>query len=349
MPYSLLQQDAQQLTKELFSPQLPQVERLLKVFDNGGINKRQLCMPALWHKTKHSFAQRNELYIELATKYSAEVIEDCLCNSEYLSRKIEPEEIDALIFISNTGIATPSIDAKLTNILPFSKTVKRLPLWGLGCAGGAAGISRALDYCRAYPKAKVLVVCVELCSLTFQTDDVRKSNIVGASLFADGAAAVLVCGEEANVEVTCHVPYLIASKSQLLPDSEQVMGWDVQNSGLHVIFQRSIPSIITNWLHGVVHEFLDEHYMTLRDVPYFVAHPGGKKVLEAYENSLSLSTEQTAIARSILQQYGNMSSPTVLYVLEQYMLQNKTSQQYGLLIALGPGFCSEAVIMKWGA
>ncbi|WP_042471740.1 type III polyketide synthase [Bacillus ndiopicus] len=347
-PHTLTQQNAQQLTKELFQQHMPRLERLLKVFHNGGIETRQLCVPAEWHRTQRSFAERNQLYMELATQYSVEVIQQCLSNEHFLTSPVTPSSIDAIIFVSTTGLATPSIDARVMNILPFSDRLRRMPLWGLGCAGGAAGISRAFDYCKAYPTAKVLVVCVELCSLTFQTEDIRKSNIVGASLFADGAAAVLICGDEADVELRCAVPHIIHSASKLLPNSEQVMGWDVQNSGLHVIFQKSIPAIINSWLRPFITEFLEEQYLTERDVAYFIAHPGGKKVLEAYEQALFLTTEQTAVARAILQQFGNMSSPTVLYVLEQFMLQNKESYKFGLLVALGPGFCGEAVLVEWG-
>ncbi|MEC1179427.1 3-oxoacyl-[acyl-carrier-protein] synthase III C-terminal domain-containing protein [Metasolibacillus meyeri] len=348
-PYTLTQQDAQQLTKELFQQQMPRLERLLKVFDNGGIATRQLCVSPEWHRTPHSFAERNQLYVELATQYSIEVIQQCLKNQEFLVSPIAPSDIDAIIFVSTTGLATPSVDARVMNNLPFSDRLRRIPLWGLGCAGGAAGISRAFDFCQAYPTAKVLVVCVELCSLTFQTEDVRKSNIVGASLFADGAAAVLICGDKANIELQCNMPYIIHSASKLLPNSEQVMGWDVQNSGLHVIFQKSIPAIIHSWLPSFITEFLEEQYLTERDVAHFIAHPGGKKVLEAYQQALCLTNEQTTIAQKVLQQYGNMSSPTVLYVLEQFMLQNKESNEFGMLVALGPGFCGEAVLVKWGA
>lgn len=349
MAHTLTQQHAQQLTKDLFHKQMPRLERLLQVFDNGGIETRQLCVPAEWHRIPHTFAERNQLYVELATQYSVEVIQQCLTNTDFLASPIDPIDIDAIIFVSTTGLATPSIDARVMNILPFSDRVKRTPLWGLGCAGGAAGISRAFDFCQAYPTAKVLVVCVELCSLTFQTEDVRKSNIVGASLFADGVAAVLICGDRANVELQGAVPHILHSASKLLPNSENVMGWDIQNSGLHVIFQKSIPAIIDSWLHPFITAFLEEQYLTARDISYFIAHPGGKKVLEAYEKALMLTTEHTAIARTILQQYGNMSSPTVLYVLEQFMLQNRASDAFGLLVALGPGFCGEAVLVKWGA
>lgn len=347
-PHTLEQSNIEALTKELFQDKVPQLERLLRVFENGDIQTRSFCVPLEWHKKEHTFEERNNLYIELATHYSVEVIKACLKNDAFLENPVSTEEIDQIIFVSSTGISTPSIDARVMNQLPFSDRMKRLPIWGLGCAGGAAGVSRAFDYCKAHPTAKVLVVCVELCSLTFQPNDYTKSNLVGASLFADGAAAILVCGEDADVPTKKAVPYVVDTASKWMPDSEGVMGWDIKNNGLHVVFSKSIPTIITRWLGPFIDEFLQEQYVQKSDLVNFVAHPGGKKVLEAYEETLELTKHQTAFSRDVLKANGNMSSPTVLYVLEQYMLQENTVGNHGLLIALGPGFCGEAALLKWG-
>ncbi|MFJ8066141.1 type III polyketide synthase [Psychrobacillus sp. NPDC096426] len=347
-PYTLNQTNIEQLTKELFKDKIAQLDRLLKVFENGDIVTRNFCVPLEWHQTNHTFEERNNIYIELATKYSVEVIQACLQNTHFLQRTVHPEEIDAIIFVSTTGISTPSIDARVMNQLPFSDRMKRIPLWGLGCAGGAAGVSRAFDYCKAHPTEKVLVVCVELCSLTFQPNDFSKSNLVGASLFADGAACILVCGNEATVSTKRSVPHIMNTASKWMPDSENVMGWDIKNSGLHVVFSKSIPSIISNWLGPFIDEFFTEQQMTKEQLAHFIAHPGGKKVLEAYEETLYLTQEQTSISREVLRNHGNMSSPTVLYVLEQFMQQENKKGDIGLLVALGPGFCGEAVLLNWG-
>ena len=347
-PYSLDQKNIEQLTKELFQDKIPQLDRLLKVFENGDIETRYFCVPLEWHQTNHSFEERNNLYIELATKYSVEVIQACLQNTIFLEQTIDPNEIDAIIFVSSSGISTPSIDARVMNHLPFSDRMKRIPLWGLGCAGGAAGISRAFDYCKAHPSAKVLVVCVELCSLTFQPNDYSKSNLIGASLFADGAACVLVAGDEAKISYKKPVPHIVNTASKWMPNSEDVMGWDVKNNGLHVVFSQSIPAIISTWLGPFIDEFLTEQHITQKQLVNFVAHPGGKKVLEAYEKTLNIDFQQTQISRDVLKQHGNMSSPTVLYVLEQFMLKETNAMDYGLLVALGPGFCGEALLLQWG-
>lgn len=347
-PYTLNQTNIEQLTKELFKDKIAQLDRLLKVFENGDIETRNFCVPLEWHQTNHTFEERNDIYIELATKYSGEVIQTCLQNTTFLQQTIDSKEIEAIIFVSTTGISTPSIDARVMNQLPFSDRMKRIPLWGLGCAGGAAGVSRAFDYCKAHPKEKVLVVCVELCSLTFQPNDFSKSNLIGASLFADGAACVLVCGDEANVSTKRPVPHIINTASKWMPDSENVMGWDIKNSGLHVVFSKSIPSIISSWLGPFIDEFFMEQQITKEQLNHFVAHPGGKKVLEAYEETLQLPEGKTSISREVLKNHGNMSSPTVLYVLEQFMEQENRKEDIGLLVALGPGFCGEAVLLNWG-
>ncbi len=346
-PYTLQQTNAEELTKELFHAKIPKLERYLKVFENGGIATRHFCVPPEWHRTDHSFEERNNLYIELATQYSVDVIQACLQNEAFLQSPISPKDIDAIIFVSSTGISTPSIDARVMNKLPFSDRLKRIPLWGLGCAGGAAGVSRAYDFCRAHPEAKVLVVCVELCSLTFQPNDFSKSNLIGASLFADGAACILVCGDEVNIAVKKSVPAIIGTGSKWMPDSESVMGWNIKNNGLHVVFQKSIPAIITNWLGPFIEQFLLEHELYSEQLNHFIAHPGGKKVLKAYEDTLYLASKKTDISREILKFHGNMSSPTVLYVLEQFMLNEGQVEDTGLLVALGPGFCAEAVLLKW--
>lgn len=346
-PFSLEQSNIRQLTKEIFQQEMPKIDRLLTVFNNGEIKTRNFCVPSEWYREEHTFEERNERYVELAVAYSVEVIQKCLTNQTFLQTSIATEDIDALIFVSSTGISTPSIDARVMNILPFSDEVVRIPIWGLGCAGGAAGVSRAYDYCKAYPKAKVLVVCIELCSLTFQKDDYTKSNIVGTSLFADGAACVLICGDQVEVQQDRPMPSIIGRKSKWMPNSEDVMGWQVKKGGLHVVFAKSIPTIISTWLGPFIRQFLRQQDIQPGHIDYFIAHPGGKKVLLAYEEALQLNQSHTAISREILKDHGNMSSPTVLYVLEQFMLKETAVSTLGLLVALGPGFSGEAVLLEW--
>lgn len=341
------QQDAMHIVRSLFSDSFRDIDRLLPVFQNGGIENRQLCMPLEWYSTAHDFKTANDLYIEHAAALSKQAIENCLAGGGTLERAVSTEEIDALIFVSSSGIAAPSIDARLMNMLPFRQDLVRIPIWGLGCAGGAAGLSRAFDYCKAHPAANVLVAAVELCSLTFQRGDTSKSNLIGTSLFADGAACALVTGSRSEISCTQPMPEIKAAASRFMPRSENIMGWDVENDGLHVVFSRSIPAVVTEWLAPFVHQFIGEQRVQMDEITNFIAHPGGKKVLEAYEQALGLTTEQTAAAREVLRKHGNMSSPTILYVLKSFIEQSRTAGEYGLLAALGPGFSGELLLAEW--
>jgi alkylresorcinol/alkylpyrone synthase len=232
------------------------------------------------------------------------------------------------------------------NMLPFSPHTKRIPIWGLGCAGGAAGLARAYEYCLAFPNAKVLVLAVEFCSLTFQPEDRSKSNLIGTSLFADGVACVCVAGDGSAAQRKR--PRILASQSTLLHNAEDVMGWDIRDDGFFVVFSKDIPSLILSWLKPNVEQFLRLHCLTIADIDYFIAHPGGKKVLEAYQTALGIDEKKTAVSFQILKQFGNMSSVTVYFVLEQFMKQPVKEGEHGLLLALGPGFSSELVLLRWG-
>ncbi|UTR07469.1 type III polyketide synthase [Alkalihalobacillus sp. LMS6] len=350
LPYELPQDQTMEFAKELFSESFNDIERLLKVFANGDIRKRNFSEPMEWFKDEHTFGDRNARYIENATTYSVKGIEGCLASDTFLKRTIHPSEVDAIIFVSSTGMSTPSLDARIMNKLPFRADTKRIPLWGLGCAGGAAGLSRGYEYCLAYPESSVLVVCVELCGLTFQKDDHSKSNLIGTSLFADGVACALLSGDQSALIKERKQPNYVSiqsSQSTLMPDSEDVMGWDVQDNGLNVVFSRSIPSIVANWLEPVVTAYLEKEQVALEEIDAFIAHPGGKKVLEAYEKALKFSSEKTDLSRQVLREHGNMSSPTVLYVLKACMEEAHHPGEKGLIAALGPGFCSEMLLVEW--
>ncbi|WP_227938711.1 type III polyketide synthase [Alkalihalobacillus deserti] len=350
-PYTLDQETTTEFARELFSESFQDIDRLLKVFKNGQIDERHFAVPIKWFETEHSLQEKNDLYIELATTFCGKAIKKCLSSTnEFLNEEVAVSEIDAIVLVSSSGMSTPSLDARIMNEMSFSPHTKRIPLWGLGCAGGAAGISRANEYCRAFPEENVLVVCVELCSLTFQRNDRSKSNLVGTSLFADGIACALVTGDESSLSMKIDKPTrptVVSSQSTLMPYSEDVMGWEVKDSGLHVVFSRDIPIIIKEWLEPNVRDFLDQNRMTLGQLSSFIAHPGGKKVLDAYVEALHIEEGMTNVSKEILRKHGNMSSPTVLYVLEQIMLEEHEENEYGLMAALGPGFSSELVLLTW--
>lgn len=346
-PYSYSQTKTKQFVHELFHSKYPKIERLLSVFENAQIHERYFSAPIEWFQQDHSFAEKNARYVELAIELGSAAIQKALN-----VHSIRYEDIDGIYFISTTGISTPSIEAKIMNRLPFHKHVKRIPIWGLGCAGGAAGFARANEYCKAYPDANVLVLCVELCSLTFQKEDISKSNIIGTSLFADGVAACLVCGEQSKLLERAKqnvLPKIIDHQSTFMPDSEDVMGWNVKDTGLHVIFSKDIPTIIKNWLKPNMESFLQEHRLSIQDITHWIAHPGGKKVLDAYLEALELPNEKLRHSAHILKHFGNMSSVTVLFVLNEILKRTVNENEYGLLFALGPGFSSECVLLRWMA
>lgn len=340
--YCASQGEVQAFVKQLFAGD-PSLDRMLKVFQHGEIETRYFVKPLEWYQDFHDFEERNRLFIDEAVRLGIEAIQHCLGQSQISFRDIE-----AIFTVCTTGLSTPSLEARMMNILPFPSTVKRTPIWGLGCAGGVSGLARAFEYCRAFPKANVLVLAVELCSLTFQLDDRSKSNLIATSLFGDGAACVLVSGPESPAaDGKKTFPQIFAVKSVLKKDALDVMGWDIRQNGLYVIFSKDIPAIVGKWLKPVVKEFLAEQQLSLNQITHFIAHPGGKKVIQAYEEAFHFDRKMTEDAAFILRQYGNMSSPTIFYVLERTLRKNIPSGALGLACALGPGFSTELLLMRW--
>jgi alkylresorcinol/alkylpyrone synthase len=349
-PYIMGQNEVMDFARQLFEKDFDQIDRLLNVFNTGQIDERYFSRPLSWFKEPHSFQEKNDIYREVAAESGVQAIKKCLENVEYLGEPVKPEEVDALIFVSSTGLSTPSLDVSIINELPFNPYVRRMPLWGLGCAGGTAGLARADEYCRANPKHAALVLSVELCSLTFQHGDKSKSNLIGASLFADGAACVLVCGDESPLLKRTHskvIPKIVGSQSVLMPHSEDVMGWDIRNEGLFVVFAKSIPAIVSTWFKPIAETFIKRHGLETCDLTHFVAHPGGRKVLEAYSESLCLENHLLDDSSEILRKYGNMSSPTVLFVLDRAMKKAKEPGEKGITVSLGPGFTAELLMLDW--
>lgn len=348
-PHRLEQDETVQFAKNLFQDSFKDINRLLKIFENGLIKERYFSVPIEWFSQEHSFEEKNNLFIEKAVHFGIRAIEDCLENSTYIQHSVNYNEIEAIFYISSSGLSTPSIEARIMNHLPFHEHCKRIPIWGLGCAGGAAGLSRAFEYCKAFPRAKVLVLSIELCSLTFQRNDHSKSNLVGTSLFADGVACALVCGADSGVTIkrNVHLPKIEKTQSTLMPNSEDVMGWNIRNEGFYVIFSKDIPTIIRTWLRENVESFLRLKQLSFNDIAHFVAHPGGKKVLDAYLQALGLKSEKINISQNVLTNYGNMSSATIFYVLKNFMEKSIGHGEIGLIAALGPGFSSELLLLRW--
>jgi alkylresorcinol/alkylpyrone synthase len=338
-PHRITQPEAREFARVHFARSRRDVERLLPAFENAGIDTRYVCMPPEWYAAPHDFEEKNNLYIEWATRLGEDAARTCLQRTG-----IEAGDLTHIIFVSTTGLATPSIDSRLINVLGLDPHIRRTPLWGLGCGGGAAGLSHAMMAARCDAGARVLLVAVELCSLTFHHTDSSKSNLIATALFADGAAAVLVTGEDHGNGG----PAILGAQATTWPGSLDVMGWNFDSVGMQVIFSRAIPSIVRERVRDDVDAFLATLQLTRAGVPHLIAHPGGAKVIEAYTTALSLPSETMKTTRDILREYGNMSSPSVLFVLERF-LQRKiaASGDYGLLTALGPGFTSEKLLLEF--
>jgi len=337
-PYAYDQGVTKDFGRALFQEAFPDIDRLLAVFNHASIDQRHFSAPKEWFEREHSFADKNNLYHATALDVGKAAVLECLD-----AAGLGPKDVDHFVFVSTTGLATPSIDARLINVLKMRNDVCRTPIWGLGCAGGAAGLSRAYEYTQAFPRKRALLLALELCGLTFQRNDLSKSNLIGVSLFADGAAAVMVEGGEVHAQG----PRILGGRSMLWYDSLDVMGWDLNEHGLKVIFSRDIPTIVRTSVLPNILEFLRGHGLSLGEIRHLVAHPGGAKVLEAYEQTLQLNDGQLNHSRNVLRRYGNMSSPTVLFVLKEFLCSGEIqSGDYGLVTALGPGFSSEMILIQ---
>ncbi|PTM57642.1 15-methylpalmitoyl-4-hydroxy-2-pyrone synthase [Desmospora activa DSM 45169] len=341
--YELNQHEARQFAYNCFHDSFSDIERYLPIFDHAAIQTRRFSRPRTWFEQEHGFAERNRIYTEVACHLGEEAIRRCLQAVE-----LSATDVDHLIVVSTSGLATPSLDARLMNQLEFQRHIKRTPIWGLGCAGGAVGLSRAYEYARAFPDSMVVLLAVELCSLTFRRRDHSKSNLVATSLFADGAAAVLVAGDQVSLPHSAkRYPRVVDAMSTTWPDSLDVMGWDVVDDGLKVVFSRDIPAIVQREVRPAVEAFLERSGLSLGRLQRIIAHPGGAKVLAAYEEALELRPQSMHHSRTVLNQYGNMSSATVLFVLERELQESHQAGTVGLLTALGPGFSSELMLLEW--
>jgi alkylresorcinol/alkylpyrone synthase len=338
-PFKIDQEKAKQCAKEVFISSFPQIERILGAFDNTEIKTRNFCKPLDYYTGPHSFQSRNLEYINTSLEYSIKAIKECIASAQ-----IKKEAITDIIFISTTGLATPSLDALIVNKMKLNQNINRIPIFGLGCAGGVAGFSKACTLAKANPDAIVLLVAVELCSLTFLRNDYSKSNFIGSSLFADGVAACLIAGDN-HTNKTKNIISFLGAQSKLYYDTLDVMGWEFLDEGFKVLFSQDIPTIISKNIYGDISSFLEKHQLKLSDIKNFIFHPGGKKVLTAYKETLLVEGDFLKNTRDVMTEYGNMSSPTVLYVMERFFSQD-FENGYGLMVSMGPGFSSEMALLK---
>jgi alkylresorcinol/alkylpyrone synthase len=332
-PHKVSQDAVRHLIGAIFKHTSRDLERLLAVFDNGHVKSRYLSAPLEWYYELRSWTERNQIYFETALELSERASRQALKRAG-----LSGSDVDAIFFVSSTGLATPSLDSWLIKRLNMSRHATRVPIWGLGCAGGAAGINRAAEYIRAKPNAHVLLVCVECSSLTFQANDPSRANLVSTSLFADGAAAVVLSGSLPGLEV-------LGGSSTLWDNTEDVMGWEVVDTGLKVLLSKSVPVVVQNHIRPDVTRCLDLLGLSLAQMTHFITHPGGEKVMQAFTEALEIGADKLENSRIVLEQHGNMSSPTVLFILERFLTEFKAGE-YGLLTAMGPGFSAEHVVLR---
>ncbi len=317
------------------------VERLADMHRAAQVGGRHLALPLAEYAALDTFRKTNDAFIRVGAEVGEAAIRAGLA-----AAGLAPSEVDHLWFVTVTGISTPSLDAKLVNRLGLKPSVKRTPIFGLGCLAGAAGLARASDALRAFPREVGVLVSVELCSLTLQRDDASVANLVATGLFGDGAAAVVLAGG-ARADVAT-APRIVATRSVFYPDTEWVMGWEVVETGFKVVLSAKVPEVIEARVGGDVDAFLAEHGLGRNDVRHWVAHTGGPKVIEAFRRGLGLPPAALERSWRSLREVGNLSSASVLFVLGDFLdARDARPGDVGLLAAMGPGFSAELLLLRW--
>jgi len=309
-------------------------------FNLERVGGRHLALPIGEYAALDTFARRNEAWQRVGAEVGEAAVRDALRRAG-----LEPREVDHLLFVTVTGVSTPSLDARLMNRLGLSPRVKRTPIFGLGCMAGAAGVARAADVLRAFPGEVAVVLSVELCSLTLQREDASMANVIATGLFGDGAAAAVLWGGERPRRPG---PRVLATRSTFYPDTERVMGWDVVDSGFKVVLSAQVPQVVEEHIGADVDALLEDHGLDRGRIRHWVAHTGGPRVLEAFRKALGLPGEAIARSWRSLEEVGNLSSASVLFVLGDLLDAGEAKEgDLGVLAAMGPGFSSELVLLRW--
>ena len=319
--------------------QIFNLDRMERLHRNVLVGGRHLALPIEEYDGLTTWGKANDAWIRVAQEIGGTAVLDALDKAG-----LQTDDVDAIFSVSVTGIATPSIEARLINRLGLPTRIKRIPIFGLGCVAGAAGIARAADYVRAFPDQVAVLLSVELCSLTLQSEDLSIPNLIASGLFGDGAAAVVVVGEE-RAEPG---PQIVATRSIFYPDSERVMGWDISENGFRIVLSADVPNVVRDYVRQDVDTFLAEHSLTRNDIASWVCHPGGPKVLEAMQETLELPDGALDVTWNSLRTVGNLSSTSVLLVLADTLADHRPpAGSHGMLMAMVPGFCSELVLLRW--
>ncbi len=335
-PHVFLQKDVLASAWDVFGPRMPQFETLSSIFANTGISKRHGVKPFDWYLQPRGWPERTEAFLQGAEAMFIEAAEKALADAD-----LAADDIDTIVTVCSTGIATPSLEARVAGRMGFRSDVTRVPVFGLGCAGGVSGLSIAARLAQARPGSNVLMVAVELCSLALRLDQLTTANIVAISLFGDGAAAIILrAGDGGATQIE-------NAGEHLWPDTLGIMGWNVDPEGFGVIFQRTIPDFVRSHFGPAVGGILDRMQLAADDVDRFVCHPGGTRVIAALESALSLDQGTLDHEREVIADCGNMSAPTVLFVLERARKAGLPPRS--VLTALGPGFTASCVALRHAA
>jgi len=337
-PHTITRDDVKYYMGRVFDISDRRLEAMMSIVDNAQVHKRHAIFPIEYTVEPRALYQTNQEYIEHAVKLGREAAEKCLQRAG-----VRPDEVDLIITVSCTGFMIPSLDAHLINLMGFRSNVRRMPFTELGCAAGAMALGRAADFLKANPGGNVLIIAVELPSLTFQRKDISQANLISSILFGDGAAAVLVTGKQ-----EARGPKIMVSETYTFPDSLGAMGFDLRDSGFHILLAKDVPEMIGEKIRDLVDGFLERHGKTFQDIKGWILHPGGARLLGNVETALGLTKCQTQPSWDILSNVGNLSSATILFILQEWLEKRPLKPgDYALAAAFGPGFSAEFLLLQW--